>query len=210
MGEYMERVKSALANLEDDDLASLLREALEAGEEAADLLAAMSEAMVEVGERFEAGEYYLADLVLAGEVMKDGVAVLEPHLSAGDKGAKGTVVICTVKGDIHDIGKNLVGTMLSSAGFQVVDLGVDVPADKVVEAVKANSARAVGLSVLLTTMVGSVGEVVDSLKEAGLRDGVKVAVGGACVTDEVVERYGADAMGRDAVEAVRIFSGWME
>ncbi len=209
MGEYAERVRVALADLEADDLASLLREALEAGEKATDLLAAMGEAMVEVGRRFEAGEYFLADLVLAGEEMKEGVAVLEPHLSSGDKGARGTVVICTVKGDIHDIGKNLVGTMLSSAGFKVVDLGVDVPAERVVEAVKENSAQAVGLSVLLTTMVGSVGEVVAGLKEAGLRQNVKVAVGGACVTDEVVERYGADAMGRDAVEAVRIFSGWM-
>ena len=209
MGEYLEKVKRALADLETDDLAELLREALEAGERATDLLGAMSEAMVEVGRRFEAGEYFLADLVLAGEEMKEGVAVLEPHLSAGDMGARGTVVLCTVKGDIHDIGKNLVRTMLSSAGFQVVDLGVDVPAERVVEAVRANSARAVGLSVLLTTMVGSVGEVVDALKGAGLRDGVRVAVGGACVTDEVVERYGADAMGRDAVEAVRIFSGWM-
>ncbi|MBC7231369.1 MAG: cobalamin B12-binding domain-containing protein [Actinobacteria bacterium] len=209
MEDYLERVRQALADLEADDLAALLTEALQAGVGATDLLAAMSEAMVEVGRRFEAGEYFLADLVLAGEEMKVGVAVLEPHLTAGDRGQKGTVVLCTVKGDIHDIGKNLVGTMLSSAGFRVVDLGVDVPAEKVVEAVKANSARAVGLSVLLTTMVGSIGEVVVSLERAGLREGVKVAVGGACVTDEVVERYGADAMGRDAVEAVRIFSGWV-
>jgi len=135
--------------------------------------------------------------------------VMEPIISRSTGQTKGIVTIGTVAGDLHDIGKNLVGTMLSSAGFRVVDLGVDVPAEKVVEAVKANSARAVGLSVLLTTMVGSIGEVVVSLERAGLREGVKVAVGGACVTDEVVERYGADAMGRDAVEAVRIFSGWV-
>ncbi|NPV59459.1 MAG: hypothetical protein HPY75_07325 [Actinobacteria bacterium] len=209
MGEYLERVKRVLAELEADDMGALVREALDAGEEAADLLGAMGEAMVEVGRRFEEGEYFLADLVLAGEEMKEGIAALEPFLAAGDRGAKGTVVLCTVKGDIHDIGKNLVGTMLASAGFNVVDLGVDVAPEKVVDAVKANSAQAVGLSVLLTTMVGSVGEVVESLKGAGLRDSLKIAVGGACVTDEVVERYGADAMGRDAVEAVRIFSGWM-
>ncbi|MDI7253161.1 MAG: cobalamin-dependent protein, partial [Actinomycetota bacterium] len=121
---------------------------------------------------------------------------------------KGTVVLCTVKGDIHDIGKNLVGTMLKSAGFRVVDLGVDVPAERVVEAARSESAFAVGLSVLLTTMTGSIGEVVEALRRAGLRDGVKVAIGGACTTPEMVERYGVDALGRDAVEAVRIFSEW--
>ncbi len=208
MGDHLDRVKQALADLELDELAPLLTEALDAGVKAPDLLGAMSAGMVVVGERFEAGEYFLADLVLAGEEMKEGVEVLGPHLSAEDTGARGTVVICTVKGDIHDIGKNLVGTMLSSAGFKVVDLGADVPADKVAEAVRANSASAVGLSVLLTTMVGSIGEVVEALKSAGLRDSVKIAIGGACTTPELAERYGVDALGRDAVEAVRIFSGW--
>ena len=208
MGDYLEKVTQTMADLELDDLAPLLTEALDAGQEASALLGAMSAGMVVVGERFEAGEYFLADLVLAGEEMKDGLKVLDPHLAAGDTGARGTAVICTVKGDIHDIGKNLVGTMLSSAGFKVVDLGVDVPADRVVEAVRANSATAVGLSVLLTTMVGSIGEVVDALKRAGLRDSVKIAIGGACTTQELADRFGVDAMGRDAVEAVRIFSGW--
>lgn len=208
MGDYLERVKKILADLETDDLGALVREALQAGEEAAALLSAMSEAMVEVGRRFEAGEYFLADLVLAGEMMKEGLSELGPHLAEGEGPSRGTVVLCTVKGDIHDIGKNLVGTMLTGAGFRVVDLGVDVPAERVVESVRANSAQAVGLSVLLTTMVGSIGEVVEALKKAGLREGVKIAIGGACVTQELVERYGVDAMGRDALEAVRIFSGW--
>jgi methylmalonyl-CoA mutase cobalamin-binding domain/chain len=208
MESYLDRVKQALADLELDDIAPLLKEALEAGEKAPALLGAMSAGMVVVGERFEAGEYFLADLVLAGEEMKEGVAVLQPHLAASDTGAMGTVVICTVKGDIHDIGKNLVGTMLSSAGFKVVDLGVDVPAERVVEAVRANNACAVGLSALLTTMVGSIGEVVEALKAAGLRDKVKIAIGGACTTEELTQRFGVDAMGRDAVEAARIFAGW--
>ncbi len=208
MDGYFEKVKEALAGLELEELPGLLTQALEAGLKASDLLAAMSAGMGVVGERFEAGEYYLADLVLAGEEMKDGVAVLQPHLVAGDTGASGTVVLCTVKGDVHDIGKNLVGTMLSSAGFKVVDLGVDVPPERVVEAVRAGSAFAVGLSVLLTTMVASIGETVEALKAAGLRNSVKVAIGGACTTPELVERFGADAMGRDAVEAVRLFREW--
>ncbi len=201
-------MKRALADLEVDEINPLLKGALEAGVKAPDLLNAMSAGMEVVGRRFEAGEYFLADLVLAGEEMKEGVEVLKPHLSAGDTGGKGAVVMCTVKGDIHDIGKNLVCIMLSSAGFKVVDLGVDVPAEKVVEAVRGNSAFAVGLSVLLTTMVGSIGEVVEALRSAGLRDSVKIAIGGACTTQELADRYGVDALGRDAVEAVRIFSGW--
>ncbi|WP_287155330.1 cobalamin-dependent protein [Candidatus Solincola tengchongensis] len=209
MGDYLAKVTMAMAELDPEvDMATLVGEALAAGEKAADLLRAMSEGMVEVGRRFEAGEYYLADLVLAGEEMKEGLRVLEPHLEVGETGKRGTVVLCTVRGDIHDIGKNLVGTMLRSAGFRVVDLGVDVPAEKVVEAVKSESAFAVGLSVLLTTMTGSIGEVVEALRGAGLREGVKVAIGGACTTPEMVGRYGVDALGRDAVEAVRIFSGW--
>jgi methylmalonyl-CoA mutase cobalamin-binding domain/chain len=110
-----------------------------------------------------------------------------------------------VKGDIHDIGKNLVSTMLSTAGYRVIDLGSVVAADEVVKAVRANQAVAVGLSVLLTPMVKSVGEVVSALKAAGLREKVKIAIGGACTTQELADAMGVDAIGRDAVEAVRIF-----
>jgi 5-methyltetrahydrofolate--homocysteine methyltransferase len=141
--------------------------------------------------------------------MKEGLEVLEPRLQAGSMGVKGAVVLCTVKGDVHDIGKNLVGTMLSSTGYEVIDLGTDVPEDKVVEAVRANNAVAVGLSVLLTPMVESIGAVVRALEAAGLRDQIKIAIGGACTTDELARRMGVDAVGRDAVEAVRIFDGFV-
>lgn len=161
--------------------------------------------MTGVGELFEKGEYFLADLVLAGEGMKEGLEVLEPRLEADSMGAKGAIVLCTVKGDIHDIGKNLVSTMLSTAGYRVIDLGSVVAADEVVKAVRANQAVAVGLSVLITPMVKSVGEVVSALKAAGLREKVKIAIGGACTTQELADAMGVDAIGRDAVEAVRIF-----
>ncbi len=208
MEGYLEKVREAVANLELDEVAPLLRESLDAGVGAVDLLGAMSQGMVKVGELFEKEEYFLADLVLAGEMMKEGLKVLEPHLAETGVEKKGTVVICTVKGDIHDIGKNLVGTMLASSGFKVVDLGVDVSEDKVVEAVRDHSAGAVGLSVLLTTVVDSIGDVVAALKSAGLRDRVKIAIGGACTTQELADRMGVDAVGKDAVEAVRIFSSW--
>ena len=208
MGDYPERLTKAIADLELEEIAPLVQEGLDAGETATDLLGGMCIGMSKVGELFEEGEYYLADLVLAGEVMKEGLAVLEPHLEAGSQGQKGTVVLCTVKGDIHDIGKNLVATMLSSSGFKVIDLGVDVPESAIVEAVRTNGATGIGLSVLLTSMVDSISEVVSALNAAGLRDGVKIAIGGACTTPELAEKMGVDAIGRDAVEAVRIFEGF--
>jgi len=205
MGQKLEELKKAMTELDLDAIAPLVREALDAGEEPPMVLASMADGMAAVGELFEKGEYFLADLVLAGEGMKEGLEVLQPHLEAGATGRKGTVVICTVKGDIHDIGKNLVGTMLSSAGFNVVDLGTDVHEDRIVAAVRENGAGALGLSVLLTPMVGSIDEVVRALEAAGLRDKVKIAIGGACTTQELADRTGVDALGRDAVQAVRIF-----
>lgn len=208
MAGKLDELKKAMVDLDLDAIAPLVKEALDAGEEPALILAGMADGMAGVGELFEKGEYFLADLVLAGEGMKEGLEVLQPHLEAGVTGRKGTVVLCTVKGDIHDIGKNLVGTMLGSAGFNVIDLGTDVPEDRIVAAVRDNDAGAVGLSVLLTPMVGSISDVVRALEAAGLRDKVKIAIGGACTTQELADRSGVDALGRDAVEAIRIFEGF--
>jgi methylmalonyl-CoA mutase cobalamin-binding domain/chain len=208
MSENLDALKKAVAELDIDEIAPLVQKSLDAGEKATDTLGAMCGGMGDVGRLFEEGEYYLADLVLAGEGMKEGLEVLEPHLKAGDTGGKGTVVLCTVKGDIHDIGKNLVATMLSSSGFTVIDLGTDVPEDAVVAAVRDNGATAIGLSVLLTSMVQSIGDVVKALESAGLRDQVKIAIGGACTTQELADKMGVDAIGRDAVEAVRLFEGF--
>lgn len=210
MGEYPDKLTQAIADLELEEIAGLAKQGLDAGEEPSDLLGGMCAGMAKVGELFEEGEYFLADLVLAGEVMKEGLEVLEPHLKADSMGSKGAVVLCTVKGDIHDIGRNLVGTMLASSGYEVIDLGSNVPEDQVVEAVRKSGARAVGLSVLLTSMVDSIGDVVKALESAGLRDGVKIAIGGACTTQELADKMGVDALGRDAVEAVRIFDGFVD
>ena len=204
MGEQLEKVKTSMAELDLDAIAPAVQSALDAGEEPSMILANMADGMAAVGELFEKGEYFLADLVLAGEGMKEGLEVLEPHLKAGDRGGRGTVVLCTVKGDIHDIGKNLVATMLSSAGYKVVDLGTDVHEDKIVEAVRANQAGAVGLSVLLTPMVESIREVVNALEAAGLRDQVKIVIGGGPVNQAVVDYAGADAWGKDPGEALRL------
>ena len=210
MAKSLKNVTRLVADLELEQVAGVVQESLDAGAEPLKILQAMSAGMMRVGELFEKGDYYLADLVLAGEVMKEGVRVLEPHLAMDSFRTRGKVVLCTVKGDIHDIGKNLVGNMLSGAGFEVVDLGVDVHEDRVVEAVRTSGARAVGLSVLLTPMVQSVADVVAALEAQGLRDGVKIAIGGACTTPELARKLGVDAMGKDPLEAMRIFESFVK
>ena len=209
MAVDLKKITEQVADLDLEQIADHVNEALDSGHEPLKVLQAMSKGMIKVGALFEKGEYYLADLVLAGEVMKEGLKVLDPHFSVESFGNKGTVVLCTVKGDIHDIGKNLVANMLTGCGFKVVDLGVDVNKEKVVEAVRSSGAVAVGLSVLLTPMVKSVSDVVAALKAGGLRDKVKIAIGGACTTPELAEKLGVDAMGKDPVEAVRIFESFV-
>jgi 5-methyltetrahydrofolate--homocysteine methyltransferase len=162
-----------------------------------------------VGEKYERNEYFLAELIMAGETMKEGMKTLEPHLKAGELKRVGKVVIGTVRGDLHDIGKNIVATLLSAAGFDVIDLGVDVPPEKFVEAVKENSPDIVGMSALLTTTMVEMEDIIKELKKAGLRDKVKVIIGGAPITREYAEKIGADAAARDAVEGVNICKSWM-
>lgn len=203
--EAVRRLLDAVADLDIDGVALRARQALEAGADPRDVLDdGLSAGVRVVGERYESGEYFLTDLVLAGEVMKEGLLPLEPLLAQSAHTSSGTVVLATVKGDIHEIGKNLVGMMLGAAGFRVVDLGVDVPASRIVEAVRSHQANVVGLSVLLTTMVPQLQEVVDELSEAGLRSKVRVVIGGACTTPELVQAMGCDAHGADAVAAVRL------
>ncbi len=158
-----------------------------------------------VGQKFEEGEYFLADLVMAGEVVKTGMKLLESRMDPSETGKKGKIIVATVEGDIHEIGKNILAMLLSASGYEVIDLGVDVAANKIIDAVKQTGASLIGLSVLLTTMVKAIKEVVDGLTEAGLRESVKVAIGGACCSQNLADEMGADAYGESAVEAVRIF-----
>ena len=207
--DAVEKVRNTLVELDIENIQSVVREALDAGTPPLDIaMKGLGDGMKEIGALFQAEEYYLADLVLAGETMKDAMEILEPLITGDAAARKGPVILFTVKGDVHDIGKNLVGTMLTAAGFKVIDLGVDVPESRVVDALKESGATLVGLSVLITPMIASIGELVDTIREAGLRDKVKIAVGGACTTQELVDRFGLDALGRDAVDAVRIFEEW--
>ncbi len=165
---------------------------------------AMIPAMDEVGRLFEENEYYVPELLIAARAMKAGLAILRPHLVATGIEPKGRVALGTVKGDLHDIGKNLVGIMIEGAGFEVVDLGVDVSPDQFVRAVAEQDVSVIGLSALLTTTMPSMQRTIDALKEASLRDKVKVIIGGAPVTQRYADEIGADGYARDAAAAAKL------
>lgn len=170
---------------------------------------ALNEGMRIVGEKYEAKEYFLSELLLTGESMKAALEVLTPHLRAGEIKSFGKVVIGTVKGDIHDIGKTIVVTLMRSAGFEVIDLGVDVAAEKFVGAVQENGADVLAMSALLTTTMPYMGEVIKKLEENGLRERLTVIVGGAPLSEEYAKKIGADLYAADAVEAVRKLKEYM-
>lgn len=203
-------LKEAVIELREDDALRITEEQLQGGTDPLEIVAACREAMDVIGQRFADGEAFIPELIMAGEIMTGVTARLKPYLKAEESGEKlGTVVMCTVQGDIHDIGKDIVVTMLDIAGFDVVDLGVDVPAAKVVETVRERKAQVVGLSGLLTVAFDSMKATVAAVDEAGLRDQVKIMLGGAPVTDAVVDFAGADAWGKDAVAAVEIAKSWV-
>jgi 5-methyltetrahydrofolate--homocysteine methyltransferase len=187
-----------------DSVRTRTSQALEAGQAPEELLnGALIAAMAEVGDRFEKREFFVPEMLIAARAMKAGVAVLKPLLGQEAVGAAGKVVIGTVAGDLHDIGKNLVIMMLEGAGFQVIDLGVDVSPDAFVQAVREHSPHLVGMSALLTTTMMSMKSTMEAIEEAGLRDKVKVMIGGAPLTQRFADEIGADIYGQDANAAVR-------
>jgi len=167
----------------------------------------MIPAMDEVGRLFDRHEYFVPEMLISARAMKSALEVLRPHLTKGSVEPKGTVVIGTVKGDLHDIGKNLVSAMLEGAGYEIFDLGTDVPAERFVKAIEEKSAGVVALSALLTTTMPAMKTVIDELKNAGLRDRVKVLVGGAPVTADFARQIGADGYGDSAASAVSLVRG---
>jgi 5-methyltetrahydrofolate--homocysteine methyltransferase len=181
-----------------------VKAALDAGEKADVILhQALIAAMDEVGKRFEEGDFFVPEMLIAARAMQAGLSLLKPHLAATDIKSAGKVAIGTVKGDLHDIGKNLVAMMLEGAGFEVVDLGVDVAPDVFVQAVK-NGAQVIGMSALLTTTMANMQRTIEALNTAGVRNQVKVVVGGAPVTEDYAKRIGADAFAADASSATRV------
>ncbi len=183
----------------------LVKQALSEGNSAKDILnEGLISAMMEVGTKFKENKIYVPEVLIAARAMNAGVAVLKPELQKEGVKPVGKAIICTVKGDLHDIGKNLVKMMLEGVGIECVDLGVDVGGDKIVEAIKESGAKVVCLSALLTTTMLSQKEIVDDLVAAGVRDQVKVMVGGAPVTQAYAEEIGADAYTVDAASAAEV------
>ena len=203
-----DEMKVALIEFRVDPLVEMIQTAIQKGIPAEKVIEVLSEGMNVVGAKYQAGEYFVTMLIIAGEVMKEAMAVLKPHLEGKSGGDLGKVVLATVAGDIHDIGKNILSTLLTTAGFEVIDLGIDVTAEDIVEAVKAHRPLVLGMSALLTTNLEQFPKVVTLLEEEGVRDGVKVIVGGATVTEDFARAAGVDAYAKTAVDGVDICKEW--
>jgi len=194
----------AIASLNEKRATDIVKELLSRGESPFRLLEAISRASDEIGKKYENGEYFIADLVMAGEILKEVTDLIKPKISVAERKALGRIVIGTVEGDIHDIGKNIVITMLESAGFEVFDLGVDVPAEKFIEAIKNFQPEIVGMSGLLTVAIESMKKVVDKIRETGLREKVKIIIGGGRMNEDVMRYVGADAWADNAAMGVKL------
>lgn len=201
-----------LSELKIDEAIDFVQKSLDDGVDPMKILGDAKEGMKIVGDRFAEGNYFIPELIFSGEILKKIAEILEPHMKTGKEGKReaiGKIVLGTVKGDIHDIGKDLVVFMLETNGFEVIDLGIDVPVEKFVEAVKESGAEIVGLSGFLTLAFESMKETVDALANAGLRDQIKVMIGGGQIDEDVKNHTGADAFGLDAMDAVKLATQWI-
>ncbi|MCM1566154.1 MAG: cobalamin-binding protein [Dehalobacter sp. 4CP] len=201
----------AMSDLDEDVLNKAIDEVLSKDDNAAaqEVVKACQQGMTLVGERYDSGEYFIGDLVFAGEVLQSVMDKLKPALSAGSSAKGGKIVLATVFGDLHDIGKNIFRSMVEAANFEVIDLGINVPVSQIVDKVKEVNPDIVGLSGVLTLALDSMKETVDALNEAGFRSSVKVIIGGVPVNEVVCKSIGADAFSTNAAEGVKICQGWV-
>jgi methanogenic corrinoid protein MtbC1 len=205
-----EKLVTAIANMEEKDALALAKQLIAEKADPMVILDDCRTAMEIVGQRFESGTYFLPELMLAGEMLTEITAMVKPEMAKGQEIQRhGRVLIGTVKGDIHDIGKNIVTFMLDASGFEVKDLGVDVPADKFIEAIREFQPQVVALSGFLTLAFDSMKETVGAIQAAGLRDGIKIMVGGGPVSEEVRNYTGADGYGKDAMAGVSLAKQWV-
>jgi 5-methyltetrahydrofolate--homocysteine methyltransferase len=202
-----------IADMKEEEAIALAGEMLAAGYDPLTLLDHCRTAMEIVGQRFEAGEYFLPELMLAGEMLTQIGNEAKPLIKDSDAGAsdssKGTVIIATVHGDLHDIGKNIVTFMLDINGYEVVDLGIDVPVDTIVDSIREHEPDVVGLSGFLTLAFDSMKDTIEAIESEGLRQGLKIMIGGGQVDDNVKNYTGADAFGLNAMDAVSLCGGWI-
>ena len=202
INEVAELVEKGKAKL----VGAAVQDALDSGCDPTEILnKGMIDAMAVVGEKFKNGEIFVPEMLVAARAMKKGVEVLKPHLSSGSTGSNGKLILATVAGDLHDIGKNLVGMMIESAGFEVIDLGVDVPAAKIIECYKENpDTKIIALSALLTTTMPSLKDTVAAIAAEDFRKDIKIMVGGAPITQEFADEIGADGYSEDAASAATL------
>ena len=204
---FHSRIKNAILELNREECLQLIQDALTAGINPLEIIEnGLKKGMQIVGTKYEEGDLFIVDLMMAASTMKAAIELLEPHISAEmkEKTSAGKVLIGTVEGDVHDIGKTIVATLLTANGFEVIDLGTEVPTSKFIENVKELKPDIIGLSALLTTTMQKMKEVIEQLEKSNLRETVKVLVGGAPVTQDFAIKIGADAYGKDAEKAVKL------
>ncbi|MHA1386007.1 MAG: cobalamin B12-binding domain-containing protein [Candidatus Helarchaeota archaeon] len=203
------KLVEAITNLEEDEAIEITKERINSGEDPLKILDNVREAMTEIGRRFETNEYFLPDLMMSGEILRQVSDIITPKLKdSKSSNVIGKVLLGTVAGDIHDIGKDIVKFMLEANGFEVIDLGIDVPAEKFVDAIKESKPKVVALSGFLTIAFEAMKDTIEKIKAAGLREGVKIMIGGGTVDDNIKEFAGADAFGDSAVDAVNFAKKW--
>jgi corrinoid protein of di/trimethylamine methyltransferase len=203
MEQILEQMANSLIAGKQDEVKKLAQDALDQGIDAKEILDnGLLGGMDVVGQRFKAGDMFIPEVLLCARCMHGAMDILKPLLSDADAAGAGTYLIGTVEGDLHDIGKNLVSMMLQGAGFKVVDLGTNITSQQFVEAVKEHNPQVLGMSALLTTTMPKMEETIQALSEAGIRDSVKIMAGGAPVTQDFVDKIGADAYGANAASAV--------
>lgn len=205
------KIEEAMGDLDEDAVIDAMNEVMDNGGEGVnEALQAMQKGVAKVGDLFESGEYFVGDLIFSGEIMTEAMEIIRPAL-AGDGSKKvGRMILCTVKDDLHDIGKNIVKAMLEAGGFEVLDLGIDVPPEKIVQTAKDEDIHIVALSGVLTLALGTMQQTIEAFEEAGMRDDVHIIIGGSPVTQEACDAMGADEWAYSPQKTVNVCTKWAE
>lgn len=206
-----EKLRDYMGDLDEEALMSELQGIMDAGgKDAPSAMQALQDGMEIVGKRFEEMEYFVGDLIFAGEVMSEAIELLKPALVEDSSAQRGKMILCTVEGDLHDIGKNIVRFILEASGFEVLDLGIDVPPAKIIETAKENNISIIAMSGVLTLALDSMKATIQALKDEGMRDKVHIIIGGSCVTEEACNNMGADAWAYSPQKTVETCKGWAQ
>lgn len=202
-------LEAAMADLDEDTVLDMMKEVIDNnGEGVQEAMEACQKGMSKVGDLFEEGEYFVGDLIYAGEIMVEAMEILKPALAGTGTAKAGKMILCTVKDDLHDIGKNIVKAMLEAGGFEVLDLGIDVAPEKVVETAKQENVKIIALSGVLTLALDSMKDTINAFAEAGMRDDVKIIVGGNPVSEDACKAIGADEWAYSPQKTVKVCKEW--